>query len=206
MEDANDPSRAQTTSANARVRRELERQGLLLVTDSVLPSVAGIVAREPVKGSWWSHPASHAIFAVLERLDDAPDTLLVKLVSGKQTFVARTLWRDFFSVATAKARWQTAGLSPDDRSLLRRIESGERVRAAKSSKLLESRLLAHGTNVHTETGAHAKVLTSWDLCMKDLRFRLRAKNPDASKRVFEQHIGAWTSELGKKSKLPWQTR
>ena len=74
----------------AKVRRELDRHGLLLVTDPVLPSVAGIVAREPVKGSWWSHPASLAIFAVLDRLDDAEDTLLVKLVSGKQTFVAKT--------------------------------------------------------------------------------------------------------------------
>ena len=86
----------------------------------MLPSVAGIVAREPVKGSWWSHPASHAIYAVLERLDDAEDTLLVKLLSGKQTFVDKTLWRDFFSVVTAKERWQTESLSREDRSLLRR--------------------------------------------------------------------------------------
>ena len=107
----------------AGVRRELDRHGLLLVNNPVLPSVAGIVAREPVKGSWWSHPASHPIYAVLERLDDAEDTLLVKLISGKQTFVAKTRWRDFFSAVTAKERWQTEGLSREDRSLLRRVES-----------------------------------------------------------------------------------
>ena len=190
----------------AGVRRELDRHGLLLVTDPVLPSVAGIVAREPVKGSWWSHPASHAIFAVLESLDDAGDTLLVKLISGKQTFVDKTLWRDFFSVATAKERWQTEGLSREERSLLRRAESGDRIRAAKGSKTLETRLLVHGKNVHTESGAHAKVLTSWKVCMQDLHFRFRAKDPEASKTPFEEHIHAWVSEFGKKATLPWQTR
>ncbi len=188
----------------AKVRRELDRHGLLLVTDPVLPSVAGIVAREPVKGSWWSHPASHAIFAVLERLDDAEDTLLVKLISGKQTFVAKTLWRDFFSVVTAKERWQTEGLSREDRSLLRRVESGDRVRAAKGSKMLETRLLVHGKNVHTETGAHAKVLTSWTVCTQDLHFRFRKQDPEASKTPFEERLDTWASEFGKKATLPWR--
>lgn len=190
----------------AKVRRELDRHGLLLVTDPVLPSVAGIVAREPVQGSWWSHSASHAIFAALARLDDADDTLLVKLVSGKQTFVAEALWRDFFSVATAKKRWQTQGLAREDRSLLRRIESGESVRAAKGSNALETRLLAHGTNVHTDSGAHAKMLTSWKVCMHELHFRLRARAPEASKTSFEARLDAWASAFGKKATLPWQKR
>ena len=190
----------------AKVRRELDRHGLLLVTDPVLPSVAGIVARGPVKGSWWSHPASQAIFAVLERLDDEEDTLLMKLISGKQTFVDKKLWRDFFSVATAKARWQTDGLSREDRSILRRVESGDHVRAAKGSKMLETRLLVHGKNIHTETGAHAKVLTSWKACMQELHFRFRNQDPETSKTSFEERIDAWASEFDKKSTLPWQTR
>ncbi len=147
-----------------------------------------------------------SIFAVLEHLDDAEDTLLVKLISGKQTLVDKTLWRDFFSVATAKARWQTAGLSREDRSLLRRVESGNRVRAAKGAKILETSLLVHGKNVHTESGAHAKVLTSWKVCMQELHFRLGNQDPEASKTPFEERIDAWASEFGKKAKLPWQTR
>jgi len=190
----------------ADVRRELDRQGLLLVTDAVLPSVAGIVAGEPVNGSWWSHPASHAIYAVLERLDDAGDTFVVKLVSSKQTFVAEALWREFFSVATAKAKWQTDGLSREERALLRRVESGEHVRAKKGTKTLETRLLAHGRNVHTDSGAHAKVLTSWTLCMQDLGFRLRSKNLEDSKKPFEERLDTWKAEYGRKATLPWPTR
>lgn len=191
----------------ARVRRAPERQGPpLLVTDPVLPSVAGIVAQEPVRGSWPSHPRSHAIFSLLETMDDAGEMLLVKLVSGKQTFVDKALWRDFFSVATAKQRWQTDGLSREERSRLRRVETGDPVRGAKRSKTLETRLLAHGKNVHTESGAHAKVLTSWTWCAKELRFRFRPKDPNASKTPFEERIGSWNTEYGKKATLPWQVR
>jgi len=179
---------------------------LLLVTDPVLPSVAGIVAREPVRGSWWSHPKSHEIFSLLERLDAAGGALVVKLVSGKQTFVDKMLWRDFFSVSSAKATWQTRGLSPKDRSLLRRVEMGEPVVAGAGSKTLETRLLAYGKNVHTETGAHAKVLTSWQSCAKDLGYRFRAKDPIASRKPFEERIDSWKMEYGKKASLPWQTR
>lgn len=190
----------------AAVRRELERQGLLLVTDPVLPSVAGIVAKEPVKGSWWAHPKSHAIFAVLEALEDAGDTLLVKLVSTKQTFVAPRLWREFFSVATAKSPWQMRGLTREERALLRTVDSGERVRGAKNAKTLEVRLLAHGKNVHTDSGAHAKELTSWKTCVKELRFSFRPKEAEASTKPFEDCVASWADELGKKSKLPWQER
>ena len=189
----------------SRVRRELEEQGLLLVTDPVLPSVASIVAGEPVKGSWWSHPASHAIFAVVEHLDDDASILLVKLVSGKQTFVHHDLWRDFFSIATAKERWQTRGLPVRAQSLLHRLESEGELQPNKGAATeLEKRLLAHGKNIHTESGAHAKVLRSWPVCMKDLHFRLRRKDPGASKKVFEELIDHWKAELGKKAVLPWQ--
>ena len=190
----------------ARVRQEIAREGLLLVTDPVLPSVAGIVAREPIKGSWWSHPASHAIFAVLEALADAGDTLLVKLLSGKQTFVAETLWRDFFSIVTAKEDWQMRGLTQADSALLHKLESGEPVRGAKNARALEERLLAYARNVHTDSGKHTKELTSWKTCMKDLKFRLRAKDPHWSKRPFEELTCSWAVELGKHSKLPWEAR
>src|ERR1700681_4423049 len=43
----------------------LKNDGLLLKSDPRLPSVAGLVAGEAIRGSWWAHPAAHAIFQEL---------------------------------------------------------------------------------------------------------------------------------------------
>ena len=61
----------------------LERHGLLLKQGRELPSVAALVAGEEVRGSWWSHPRSRAIFAALEELEDWRDALLAKIPLGR---------------------------------------------------------------------------------------------------------------------------
>ena len=44
----------------------LAEQGMLLESArGPLPNVAELVAGEPIHGSWWSHPSSHAIFEAL---------------------------------------------------------------------------------------------------------------------------------------------
>src|SRR3990172_1678201 len=96
-------------SVGKQVLSEIEKQGILLVTDPVLPSVTGIVAGEPVSGSWWSHPRAHEIYAVLTSLEDDLGVLLVKLVSKKETFVHSSLWPQLFAIATSKEDWQTSG-------------------------------------------------------------------------------------------------
>ena len=154
-----------------RVRSELEKHGLLLVTDSALPSIAGNVVGEPIKGSWWSHPKAHAIYAVVEKLDDHEDVLLTTLVLNKETFLRARFWRDLLSVAMAHDRWQMDGLSKDDRTLLQRVESQGEIRASRTKTELPSRLLVHAKNIHTETGAHAKVLQSWRTAAKEKLFR-----------------------------------
>ncbi len=189
-----------------RVRSELEKHGLLLVTDSALPSVAGIVAGEPIKGSWWSHPKAQAIYAVVEKLDDDEDVLLTTLVLNKQTFVHARFWRDLLSVAMARDRWQMDGLSKDDRTLLQRVESQGEIRASRTKTELPSRLLVHAKNIHTETGAHAKVLQSWRAAAKEKLFRFRPKDPAAAKKTLESIVGQWQENFGKKATLPWQGR
>ena len=82
------------------------------------------------------------------------------------------------------------------------MESGERVRGARNAKTLETRLLAHGRNVHTESSSHAKELTSWKTCIHDLGFRFRSKDPEASKKPFEDRVAVWAAELGKQSNYP----
>jgi len=57
-----------------------------------VPSLAEVVAGEPVRGSWWSHPKSHEIFAVTRTVRDSDDVLVCRLINGKITFVHRRLW------------------------------------------------------------------------------------------------------------------
>ena len=117
--------------------------------------------REPVRGSWWSHPEARAIFALAERLESRDDVLLTPLVSGKQTFVTKPLWQDLVSIGLSREAWQMRALTVQDRADLEKLDQGGEMRARKGKSELVARLLVLGKNVHTETGAHAKVLQSW---------------------------------------------
>src|SRR5688572_32322568 len=100
----------------------LERHGLLLKQDKVLPSVVGIVTGESLRGSWWSHPRAHAIFAALSELTDHPDVLFTKLLARKDTLVHRSLWPDVMAVGSARAAWQMNGLSSEARIFLDQLQ------------------------------------------------------------------------------------
>jgi hypothetical protein len=57
-----------------------------------IPSLAELVAGVPIKGSWWAHPAGHAIFAAINEAADSPDVARLRLLNGKITLVHRRLW------------------------------------------------------------------------------------------------------------------
>jgi hypothetical protein len=56
------------------------------------PSLAAIIAGEPIRGSWWSHPKGREIFAVTRAVRASEEILVCRLVGGKITFVHRRLW------------------------------------------------------------------------------------------------------------------
>jgi hypothetical protein len=64
-----------------------------------LPSVAELVAGEPISGSWWGHPSSHAIFNAINALANSPDVVRTRLVNGKVTLVHRRVWCALVRVA-----------------------------------------------------------------------------------------------------------
>src|SRR5437867_7624973 len=70
----------------------LSREGLLLLQDPRLPSIAGFVAGGPVRGSWWVHPKGSDIFRVSIWLSDHPEVVVNRLVSGKLSYVYCSLW------------------------------------------------------------------------------------------------------------------
>lgn len=184
-----------------RILAEIEARGLLLVTDAVLPSVTRMVAGEPVKGSWWSHPKGRRIYSVLTELADDTSLLLVKLVEGKQTFVHRALWPELLAVATARESWQMKGLSREVKALLQKVDSDGSIeldrKTSRAARDLEDRLLAHGSQVHTETGAHAKVLTSWSRWASTARVQPGRMDPSTARAALEKKT---------EGELPWQRR
>lgn len=145
----------------------LEADGLLMLSDAKRPSVVSLVTGGPARGSWWSHPKGREIYALLEQLGEHPDVLAVKLIDNKVTFVHRRLWPAVLSIARARDDAQMKGLSSAARRLLERVdEEGEVQAHGPAVKELESRLLVHTAQVHTKTGAHALVLTSWTIWAK----------------------------------------
>jgi len=71
----------------------IKENGVVLVSaKGPVPSLTETIAGGPIKGSWWSHPKSHQIWAILEAVTDSKDVLVCRLVKGKITLVHRRLW------------------------------------------------------------------------------------------------------------------
>lgn len=74
--------------------------GIVLVSArGPVPRMTEAIAGEPIKGSWWGHPAGKRIFAMLEVVTGSADVLVCRLVDGKLTLVHRRLWPLLASLA-----------------------------------------------------------------------------------------------------------
>jgi len=62
----------------------IRKHGVVLeAAQGPVPSVAEAIAGEPVRGSWWSHPKSHEIFAVTRAIRGSDDVLDCRLINGR---------------------------------------------------------------------------------------------------------------------------
>jgi len=192
---------------------QLQELGLLLLSDANLPSVSGLVTGEKLRGSWWSHKQAQTIFAVSELLEDHSDVLITKLISDKVTFVHRELWGQIYSIGVAREDWQLKNLSPAAKLLLKTVDAegsletnkfGKKLGAkpADTARELELRLLVHAEQRHSESGAHTKVLETWDTWAQRAGFRAKAQSAPAARRFLEQRLAHINNNSGHGS-LPW---
>jgi len=88
----------------------VERHGVVCEASrrNGVPSLADEIAGELVRGNWWSHPRSKAIFAATRAVRDSEDVLVCRLVDGKITFLHRRLWPALVRLAN---RFAPANLS-----------------------------------------------------------------------------------------------
>ena len=164
---------------------EIEERGLLPIHDARVMSVTSMIAKEPVRGSWWSHPQAQEIYRLTTEADEHQDVETVKLLGKKLTFVHRRLWLELYTVVTSKADWQMQGVDDVAAETLRRIEAARVVRGdaigadRKTTDLLAVRLLVFQSQTHTEQGRHERVYESWVACRK--RMQLTGRKPPVAK-------------------------
>jgi hypothetical protein len=205
-----------------RARKALERNGILLFSDPALPSLVGIIVGEPLRSSWWGHPRGPLIYAAMNRLEDDPEVLATKLVAGKVTYVHPRLWAAVVAVGIAREPWQVDGLSAGARWLLDETDSqgivqtdlaappaevrgGKRV--ADFGRELERRLLVHATEIHTPSGAHAKVLQAWPRWATEVNLPAGSLSASEARRGLEESAARLTSGIPSGvARLPWQSR
>lgn len=196
------------------VLSNLKKFGFLLESDPHLPNVCTLVTGEAMRGSWWSHPMSHSIFAVNEQLEDHADVILTKLVSGKVTFVHQKLWRPLYAIGKAREEWQMKNLSVPARLLLKQLDSKGSlttnklgssfgVKPGDTARNLEVRLLIHAKQFHTASGAHCKLLETWETWAKRVGFSAPALRPATAKSRIELRLERLNSEFGGDGRLPW---
>jgi len=56
------------------------------------PRLTELITGVPIRGSWWAHPQSRQIFAVLQAISASKDILTCRLIDRKLTLVHRRLW------------------------------------------------------------------------------------------------------------------
>jgi hypothetical protein len=84
-------------------------QGVVLVSGKgPAARLTELISGEPIRGSWWAHPASHQIFAVLQAISASKDVLTCRLIDGKLTLVHRRLWPALVRAADLFSAYQLA--------------------------------------------------------------------------------------------------
>ncbi|HUQ06245.1 MAG TPA: hypothetical protein VM261_27260 [Kofleriaceae bacterium] len=87
----------------------VEKHGVVLASArGAVPNLAEAIAGVPIKGSWWAHARSKAIFDALNVVADSADVRCFKLVDGKVTFVHRRLWPALVRLADELGAARTA--------------------------------------------------------------------------------------------------
>jgi hypothetical protein len=196
----------------------LERDGLLLVSDPLLPSLTSLVVGAPVGGSWWGHPRGNEIYRLLNELAERPQVLTVKLVSAKVTFVHQRLWPAVVGVGQSRAVWQLDGLTPASKYLLGLVDETGRLewddippflppdhkRASESVRALESRLIVHTMEVHTPSGAHAKNLETWHSWIGGVDPHAQIPTVNEAQQQLESVMHTLNERYGANARLLWQ--
>ena len=195
----------------------LQANGFILESDPKLPSVCSLITGSPLRGSWWSDPQAQTIFQVNELLEDHQDVLITKLVSGKVTFVHRKIWAKVVTIGRSRESWQLKNLQVPVLSLLKQIESANSITSADiqwpreakmklgdAARVLEKRLLIVATQFHSDSGAHEKLLETWEHWMRRRKFKPAKISSETARSRLETKLRSLNNEFAGSASFPWQ--
>jgi hypothetical protein len=99
-----------TTCANVEEALAFVRKHgvVLAAAKGTAPRLTDAIVGEVIKGSWWAHPKSHYIYAILGAVTDSDEVLVCRLIDGKITLVHRRCWPYLVRLATRFAPEQLA--------------------------------------------------------------------------------------------------
>ena len=143
--------------------------------------------------------------------------MIVKLISGKDTYVHRTLWPALVTIGLVREPWQLKGLSDTAQRLFDEVSRSGGVRSdeipwsggrkkdspGETVRQLQRRLLVHAEEFHTDRGAHAKRVESWERWAKRMGLSARKLKADRAKSRFEKIVTRLNQEHGGRGRLPW---
>ncbi len=73
----------------------------------------------------------------------------------------------------------------------------------EAARELEKRLLVYSEEIHTETGAHAKALETWEHWARRIGLARQKTRTEQAKEQLEQRLNLINARFGAAGRLPW---
>jgi len=150
----------------------IEEHGVVLVSGrGPAPRLVEAILGERIQGSWWAHPRSHEIFALLQRLEHSSDLAQCRLVDGKVTFVHRRLWPALVKLQRFFAPERLARIRQEHTSSGKHVnrsvgfstwvprsvkEAAEQLSQSEAERLLAPALISASLTAKRKRRAHAR--------------------------------------------------
>lgn len=190
----------------------LERDTLMLVSDPVIPSVVSLLLGRRPQGSWSEDARATALRGWLAELGAHPDLAVIKLLSGRDTWIHRAAWPHLLAVGRSREPWQLAGLAEAeldalhalDQAPLAELHPGAEV-SAGSIRRLEKRLLGWGREVEDSAGRPLRSLVTWERFASEKGFAGALPAPAAGRTELQRVLGRLNRRWRSRLRLPWPT-
>ncbi len=108
-----------------------------------VPSLAQVVAGEPLRRSWWAYPKGNDIFLLSRSIRSSPDVLVCRLVDGKITYIHRRLWPALVRLAGRFSKHRLAAVKGSAHSCWQAQIAGHSISRVGAEESPGSRTEAH---------------------------------------------------------------